>query len=113
MTFQEIRTQIDQFRIQGIETFPLTTELHKRIALAFSVIIFILLGACLAMLTRRREKSINFSLAFGITGIYYLLLLGANALALQGNLWPAAAMWLPNLIMGIAGLYLTIKICVY
>ncbi len=113
MTFKEINDQIDEFKVSGIEISPLITELHKRIALAFSVISFILLGSSLAMLTRRREKSINFTMSFGITGIYYLLLLGANALSLQGYLMPALAMWLPNLILGIIGLFLVVKICVY
>ena len=113
MTLKEINDQINEFRTSGIEIFPLITEWHKRIALAFSVIVFILLGASLAMLTRRREKSINFSMAFGITGIYYLLLLGASALSLGGYLIPALAMWLPNLILGIIAILLIIKICVY
>jgi LPS export ABC transporter permease LptF len=113
MTLEEIKLQINRFKASGIEISPLITELHKRIALAFSVIVFILLGASLAMLTHRREKSINFSMAFGIIGIYYLLLLGANALSLQGYLMPALAMWLPNLILGIVGLFLIVKICVY
>ncbi len=113
MTLEEIKLQINRFRASGVETPPLITEFHKRIALAFSVVVFVLLGASLAMLTHRREKSINFSMAFGITGIYYLLLLGTNALSLQGYLMPALAMWLPNLILGIVGIFLVIKICVY
>ncbi|MFC1658196.1 LptF/LptG family permease [Candidatus Omnitrophota bacterium] len=113
MTFQEIDAQISEYKAQGIETIPLITELHKRIALAFSVVIFILLGSCLAMLTRRREKSINFSMAFGIIGIYYLLLLGFSALSLQGHLAPELAMWLPNIIFGITGIFLLNKICAY
>jgi lipopolysaccharide export system permease protein len=113
MTLDEIIFNIDKLRSSGIELFPLITELHKRIALAFSLIVFILLGSSLAMLTRRREKSINFSMAFGIVGIYYLLLLGANALSLEGYLLPALAMWLPNLILGAIGLFLVIRICVY
>jgi len=113
MTFKEISYLISKFKISGIEIWPLITELHKRIALAFSIVVFILLGSGLAMITRRREKSINFSLAFGITAIYYLLLLGANAFSLQGYLWPALAMWLPNIILGIVGLLLLIRICVY
>lgn len=113
MTFQEIGSQINKFKASGVEVFPLITELHKRIALAFSVIIFVLLGCCLAMLTRRREKSINAALAFGIAGLYYLLLLGATALSLQGYVNSALAMWLPNIILGIVGLLGVIKICVY
>jgi lipopolysaccharide export LptBFGC system permease protein LptF len=113
MNFREINTQINEFTAKGIEVAPLITELHKRIALAFSVIVFVLLGACLAMLTRRREKSINFSMAFAIIGIYYLLLLGSNALSLQGYLMAELAMWLPNLILGSIGLLLLARICAY
>ena len=113
MTLEEIKHQINKYKTSGIEIFPLITEMHKRIALAFSVIVFILFGSCVAMLTRRREKSINFSISFGVIITYYLLLLGANALALQGYLLPALAIWLPNLIFGIVGLFLVFKICVY
>jgi LPS export ABC transporter permease LptF len=113
MTFEEIKQKIKKFKASGIEIFPLLTDLHKRFALAFSVIIFILLGCGLAMLTRRREKSINFSIAFVVAVIYYLLLLGANALSLQGYLSPTLAMWLPNIILGAAALLLIVKVCAY
>ncbi|MFH1578044.1 MAG: LptF/LptG family permease [Candidatus Omnitrophota bacterium] len=113
MTMAEIRLKIENFKASGIEIFPLVTELHKRIALAFSVIVFIILGCGLAMITRRREKSINFSMAFSVSVIYYLLLLGASAFSLQGHLWPALAMWLPNMIMGTVALILMIKVCAY
>jgi len=113
MTFKEINLKINEFKSSGIEIFPLVTELHKRSALSFSVIIFVLLGASLAMLTRRREKSINASLAFGTAGIYYLLLLGANALSLEGYVNPALAMWLPNIILGAMGVFGIARICAY
>ena len=110
MTFAELRNQISEFRASGIETFPLLTELYKRLTLAFSVIVFILIGLGLAMIVRRREKSINLAMAMAVTLLYYILLLGASALSLQG--YPLA-MWLPNLILGAIGLILTIKTCVY
>ena len=112
MTFKEINSQIKEFKTRGIETFPLITELHKRIALAFSVVVFIIIGSGLAMITRRREKSINLSLSFAVTGIYYLLLLGASALALEGYLYPGLAMWLPNFILGLVGALIMVKLCV-
>jgi len=113
MTFEEIKQKIREFKVSGIETFPLFTELHKRIALAFSVIIFIPLACGLAMLTRRREKSINFSMAFAIAVIYYLLLLATNALSLEGYLAPTLAMWLPNIVLGAIALLLIVKVCAY
>jgi lipopolysaccharide export LptBFGC system permease protein LptF len=67
----------------------------------------------MAIITRRREKSINFGIAFLIVGIYYLLLLGSEALSLQGYLNPRLALWLPNLIMGLLGAIMTYRVCVF
>ena len=113
MSFEELQYHIDKYSASGIEIFPLITELHKRVALSFCIIIFVILGSSLAMLTRKREKSINFLMTFMIAGIYYLLLLGANALSLQGYIEPALAMWLPNIILGTLGSILLIRVCAY
>ena len=74
---------------------------------------FVLLGIPLAMLTRRREKSINFGLAVIVVGTYYLLLIAAEALSIQGYMNPAITTWLPNIIFGLIGAILTLRVCVY
>jgi lipopolysaccharide export system permease protein len=111
MTLRELNTQMDEFRNEGIEIFPLVTELNERLSLAFSPFIFILFGLPLAAITRKREKSINFGLAFLTVGVYYLLLLGVEALCQQGYLVPQLAMWFPNAFFGSAGLLMTYKLC--
>ena len=113
MTIQELEGEIGQLKKEGIDPTPLITEINKKISLAFSCFVFILLGCPLAIITRRREKSINFSIAFLIVGIYYLLLMGSEALSLQGYLDPKIAMWLPNIILGAIGTILTFRICAY
>jgi lipopolysaccharide export LptBFGC system permease protein LptF len=113
MTIQELEGEIDRLKKEGIDPTPLITEINKKISLAFSCFVFILLGCPLAIITRRREKSINFSIAFLIVGIYYLLLMGSEALSLQGYLDPKIAMWLPNIILGAIGTILTFRICAY
>lgn len=112
MTIRELDAQIRQLSAQQIDPAPLVTEKNKKIALAFSCMVFILLGMPLAVITHRREKSINFGLAFLIVGVYYLLLLGAEALSLRGLLDPTLALWLPNALFGLTGLYLTTRLCV-
>ena len=112
MTFAEINQKIQEFKASGIETTPLLTELNRRIALAFSVLIFIPLACGLSLLTGKREKSINVSMAFGVTIIYYLLLLAANTLSLQGYVPAPLAMWLPNITLAAVALPLVIK-CAY
>jgi len=113
MTIQELEGEIGRLKKEGIDPTPLITEINKKISLAFSCFVFILLGCPLAIITRRREKSINFSIAFLIVGIYYLLLMGSEALSLQGYLDPKIAMWLPNIILGAIGTILTFRICAY
>ncbi len=113
MTIQELNNQISGLEKESIDAAPLITEIHEKIALAFSCFIFILLGIPMAIITRRREKSINFGMAFIIVGIYYILLMGSEALSLQGYLIPQLAMWLPNLIIGSIGAFLTFRLCAY
>jgi lipopolysaccharide export system permease protein len=111
MTIKELETEIARLKSEKIDTSPLETEIQSKISLAFSCLVFILLGTPLAIITRRREKSINFGIAFLIVGIFYLMLMGAEALSLQGILPSAVAMWLPNIILSIIGGYLTYRLC--
>jgi lipopolysaccharide export LptBFGC system permease protein LptF len=113
MTIQELKDEINKLKKEGVDPTPLITQINTKVALAFSCFVFILLGSSLAIITRRREKSINFGLAFLIAGVYYLLLIGSEALSLQGSVNPAIAMWIPNITLGIIGLFLTYKVCAY
>ena len=113
MTILELNNEVRRLRKEGINPAPLIVEINKKVSLAFSCFVFMLLGSSLAIITRRREKSINFGLAFIITGIYYLLLLAAEAFSLQGYLPPTIAMWTPNIIFAVTGAILTWKVCAY
>ena len=112
MTIRELKKQIDEYAGQSIDTAPLTTQLHQKLALAFSSFIFMLIALPLAVITHRREKTMNFGLAFLIVIVYYLLLIGFESLSLQGYLSPVISMWMPNIIFGAIGSFLTLKLCV-
>jgi len=111
MTIQELRNEIKKIKKEGIDPAPLVTEINEKISLAFSCFVLMLFGIPLAIITRRREKSINFGMAFLIVGVYYLMLLGSEALSIQGNLNPKIAMWIPNIILGAIGAILTYRLC--
>jgi len=104
-----LRNEITKLKSEGIDAAPLATQIHKKFSLAFSCLTFILLGASLAIITRRREKTINFGIAFLVVGVYYLLLMGSEAISLQG--FPVIAMWIPNIVLGTIGAILTYKVC--
>jgi LPS export ABC transporter permease LptF len=113
MTIKELKNEVRKIEKEGIDPTPLLTEINQKITLAFSCFFFILLGIPLAMLTRRREKSINFGIVFLIVGFYYLMLMGSEALSLEGHFNPNIAMWIPNALLGIIGAVLTYKLCAY
>lgn len=112
MTILELKEEVKKLKNEGIDPLPLITEINEKIALAFSCLIFILLGSSLAVITKRREKSLNFGIAFLVVAIYYLLFIISEALSLQNYINPTIAMWLPNSILGIIGTVLTYKLCV-
>jgi lipopolysaccharide export system permease protein len=111
MTLTELRQKIPSFRKAGIDPAPLYTEIYKRLTLAFSCLVFIILGAPFAMITKRREKSINFGFAFVIVALFYLMLLGCEALSIEGKLAPSLAMAIPNTIFGAIGITMLYKTC--
>lgn len=111
MTIQELKTEVAKLKKEGIDPTPLIAEINVRITLAFSCFIFILLGSSLAIITRRREKSINIGIAILIMIVYYPLFIGCETLGMEGYLPPQIALWIPNILFGILGAILTYKLC--
>lgn len=74
-------------------------EIHKKYSIPFSCIIFILLGAPLAIRSGKRgmTMSIGFSILFFL--IYYIFLIGGEKIADRMFVAPWLAMWLPNIIL--------------
>jgi lipopolysaccharide export system permease protein len=81
-------------------------EIHKKFSIPFACVVFVLLGAPLGSLLRRRGAafSVGVSLAFFFT--YWMFLIVGEPLADRGLLSPALSMWAPNLFFGALGLYL-------
>lgn len=113
MSLRELWTQIKELRKLKINDDPVATELHRRIALSFSSLIFFILGVPLGIISRRKEKAANIALAFLIVGIYFILSLCTEALSSQGNLAPSSGMWIPNIVFGLLGIFLLLKLCVF
>jgi lipopolysaccharide export system permease protein len=112
MSIAELKKEIKQLEAEAVDPTPLVVEINEKITLAFSCFVFMLLGIPLAIITRRREKSINIGIALIIIVIYYPLVIGAEALAIQGYLKPPQlAMWLPNIIFAAIAAILTVRLC--
>lgn len=106
MCIRELREESKKLGQEGIELGPILTEIHKKIAVSFSALVFVLIAIPLAIKTHVSEKSISLGISVGVLVIYWLLLAGGTAFALRGLAAPWLAMWLPNILVGSAGLFM-------
>ena len=106
MTIKELKEEVVKRRASGASSVPLLTEIHRKLASAFSSFVFVLVGLPLAINTRRREKTIGFGISLIILTIYYLIFIGSQALSLRNIVPPIIGVWLANAVYFIAGMVL-------
>jgi lipopolysaccharide export system permease protein len=110
MTIAELRSEIKKLEKDKIGATPLYIEIHNKLALAFSNVIFILIGIPIAVGTHRREKSINFGLTMLIFLIYWGIMLGGVACVIRNMIPPWAGIWMANAVLFAVGGTIFIKL---
>jgi lipopolysaccharide export system permease protein len=75
-------------------------ELHKKFAIPFACIIFVLIGAPLAIRFPRGGVGMVIAASLAIFGIYYTSLIGGESLGDRGTIAPFWGPWAPNLLFG-------------
>ena len=106
LTMKELKAQIEIMRSQFVNTKKLETELHQRITIPMASLIFTLVGIPLGLQPHRNSSSMGFAFSIIIIFIYYSLMTMAGAIAQSGAIEPAYAVWIPNLIGLLTGIYL-------
>jgi lipopolysaccharide export system permease protein len=84
-------------------------EVHKKFAIPIACIVFILIGAPLGIMARRGGfgTGVAYSIFFFI--LYWAFLIGGESMAERLILSPAVAMWSANVVLGICGLLLVLR----
>jgi lipopolysaccharide export system permease protein len=83
-------------------------EIQKKFSIPFACIVFVLVGAPLGILARRGGLAAGFFSAVFFV-FYYLCLTGGEQLADRQLMSPWLAMWLPNIVIGGLGAWLTAR----
>jgi lipopolysaccharide export system permease protein len=84
-------------------------EIHKKFSIPFACIVFVFIGAPLGIMSRRGTFGMGASLSLGFFIFYWACLKGGENLADRGFFDPWVGMWIANIILGIIGLYLTVR----
>lgn len=83
-----------------------SVEVHKKFSIPFACVVFVLLGAPLGMRARRGGLATSaISIVFIL--VYYMFLIGGEQLADRAVIPPGIAMWAPNVVFGLPGIWLT------
>jgi lipopolysaccharide export system permease protein len=99
MTHGELLDYIDVLKSQGSDELKLyLNEKHRRYASPFSFFILTLIGVSLSSRKIRGGIGMQIGLGLMLTFSYILFLQFASQFSLKGDLDPALAMWIPNII---------------
>jgi len=98
-SIKELYREMNDLKRDDINAIPLKVELHKKLALAFSNLVFVLIGIPLAITTHRREKFIGFGLAIALFLVYWSIMLGGVAFAIRGIVPAWIGVWSANILL--------------
>ncbi len=90
------QAQIDEFQV----------EIHKKFSIPAACLVFVLVGAPLGAIIRRRGAAVSVGISLAFFWIYWMFLIGGEELADRGFIAPAFAMWAPNIAFASIGLLL-------
>jgi len=98
--YSSAQSQIDRYRV----------EIEKKFSIAAACIVFVLLGAPIALRFPRGGVGLTIGVSLGVFAIYYVGLLVGESLSDRGLLDPAVGMWGANALLGVVGIYLTARL---
>jgi lipopolysaccharide export system permease protein len=81
-------------------------EIQKKFSLAFACIVFVLVGAPIALRFPRGGVGLVMGVGFMVFAIYYIGLIGGESLANKSLVSPFVAMWIDNIVFLVIGLIL-------
>lgn len=88
------------------QDMSLKVEFNKRIVMAISCFVFVLLGAPLATKTHRQETTIGIGISLGLIFCFYLFVIIAETLSNYPWTQPHLILWIPVVLATSLGLYL-------
>jgi lipopolysaccharide export system permease protein len=81
-------------------------EIQKKFALAVACIVFVLMGAPIALRFPRGGVGLVIGVSLGVFALYYCGLIAGESLANKGYVPAALAMWAANILFTVIGLVL-------
>ena len=109
LTLRELRDRLEYDTLSDELRAITRVEIHKKFAIPAVAIVFGLLALPLGYTSGRGGKSSGFALSIAVIMVYYILLNNGEEMARVGRMPPALAMWLPNVVFTVVGIFLLVR----
>jgi LPS export ABC transporter permease LptG/LPS export ABC transporter permease LptF len=109
LSVAELRQRVKELEAAGVSTHNPIMEIHKKFSIPVACFVFALIGLALGASNRKDGKLASFVMGIGVIFVYYVVMFMAQAMT-KGYLIPAwLSMWLPDIVLGVAGVLLLVR----
>jgi len=110
MTNTELNDYIDEQKARGVGNLEeFLIEKYKRVASPFSAFILTLIGVSLASRKVRGGMGLHIGVGIALSFGYILFMTISTTFAVNGNMNPILAVWLPNIVFAAVGIFLYMR----
>ena len=104
MTSRQLREYIDKQKKRGFANIKVfEVEYYRRIAMSFAAFILTVIGLSLSSQKRKGGMGLHLGIGIGLSFSYILFQTISSTFAINGNMHPNLAVWIPNILyLGIA-----------
>ena len=85
-------------------------EIHKKFSIPFACLVFVLVGAPLGIVTKKGNFGVAAIISAVILTFYWIALIQGEKLADRLFISPFIGMWSFNIVLGLLGIYLTLRL---
>ena len=106
LSVPQLQAEVVRMEESGLSPHRPIMELHRKFSIPVACFVFALLGLGLGVTSRKDGKLASFALGIGVIFTYYVVMYMGESMAKGALVSPHLAMWLPNIILGLAGIAL-------
>ncbi|MBI4263830.1 MAG: LptF/LptG family permease [Acidobacteria bacterium] len=106
MTIAELQQRAAEFEAAGQSSHNQWMWIHKKFSIPVACLVFGVIGLALGATSRRGVKLASFVIGIGVIVAYYVLLMMGESLAKGFYVAPWMAVWMPDVVLGVFGVFL-------
>ncbi|HCP32167.1 TPA: hypothetical protein DIT45_02845 [Candidatus Acetothermia bacterium] len=110
MGIGELRSRITLLRTSGLPAADLIVECHLKAAIPLATLVFVLFGGSTSLIFGWRSRAAGVVISLLLVGLFQGVLLWTQTLGRRGMIPPSLAAWIPNILFGLIGIFLFLRL---